>query len=89
MKATLKYDLEDLDDRADHQVAIRARRVRIALSRIRTEIFRPARKHGYSSSLPALNVEGDNYEVLLNAISELESMYSEILSDEEISDLEE
>jgi len=65
---------------------IKARDMKIALWDIAQEIFRPARKHGYSNSKvqDLLDKCGDDgYEL----VSELEDMFYEILRDRGLGDI--
>jgi len=48
MKATLEFDLDDPNDRLAHIRCTKATDIYIVLNKIANEIFRPARKHGYS-----------------------------------------
>jgi len=50
MKAILEFDLNDPEDREAHELAVSAPKLKRALEDVRNEIFRPARKHGYSES---------------------------------------
>lgn len=49
MKATLEFDLPE--DKDDLLLALNATKYTIALDEIGNQVFRPARKHGYSNPL--------------------------------------
>lgn len=81
MKAILEFDLSDADERDAHLRAIKAPDAYAALWDIAQEVFRPARKHGYSD--PDLNklLKSDDVE---EAISLLEKRFYQILEDKGI-----
>ena len=58
MKATLTFNLPE--DQSEFDVAVKGRNAHSALSDVRQDIFRPARKHGYSSPLLAQLLESIN-----------------------------
>ena len=49
-KATLTFNLDDPEDKANFKKAANANEAYLALWSIAQEIFRPARKHGYSGA---------------------------------------
>lgn len=83
MKAVLKFDLTDSDQVSAFHRAVNASAAYAALWEISQEIFRPARKHGYSD--PQINAMlghcGDHGEGL---VSELEKKFYEILTERNI-----
>jgi len=84
-KATLKFNLNDPDDRSEHKRAVNATNVYIALNEIANEVFRPARKHGYQDSKlnKMIELSGENeegYNIVELAIGMLEDKFYEILS---------
>ena len=81
-KAILVFDLEDPYIREDFQRAVKANDYVIALEDIANEVFRPARKHGYSDTdLQALINKNPNAEEI---ISILEKKFWSILEDRKI-----
>lgn len=77
MKATLEFDLPE--DTEEHELALKAGRMSIALWEVRNSVFRPARKHGYShSGLTELSKRD------LDVIRMLEEIFNEILIDNEV-----
>lgn len=83
MKAYLRFDLNNPDDRDDHETALKAGAMKRALDEIGNEVFRPARKHGYSDPeirelMDALNGGGEKLVDLL------EKKFYEILEEYEI-----
>jgi hypothetical protein len=81
MKATLSFNLPE--DTEDFELASKARDLHCALWDIAQEVFRPARKHGYSNeTLYKLVEDNENSEEI---ISMLEKMFYEILDKHNIS----
>jgi hypothetical protein len=81
MKATLRFNLPE--DALDFVMASRGKDCFMALDRISDELFRPARKNGYSDvSFQELidKIGDDAYEL----IHYLERRFNEILADEKI-----
>jgi len=90
MKAKLIFNLEEPEEIAAHRRAVSATDAYIALSEIANEIFRPARKHGYPETIlnKLIEVCPDNeegYNVGSEIISQLETKFYEILTDNKIS----
>lgn len=48
LKASIEFNLQDCDVQKDFERMISSHRVYSVLYRLRNEVFRPARKHGYS-----------------------------------------
>lgn len=67
VKASLEFDLNDSDAQRDFAMMVSSKRVYKTLYRIRQEIFRPARKHGYSDKKISLLLENsgghDSFEI--------------------------
>ncbi len=92
MKGILEFNLEESFERAAHKRAINASTAYLCLWDIGQEIFRPARKHGYSDE-PKLNEllrwkeDGDNQvaEAVEEAISILEKKFYGMLEERGIS----
>jgi hypothetical protein len=82
MKAILHFDLSKEDDREDYKSAMQGANAKRALWEIANEVFRPARKHGYSDQtiqmLVDVNPEG------AELISKLEKKFYEILEEHEV-----
>ena len=51
MKAILKFNLDDHEDKMEYKRAMNGTNAYIALHRIANEIFRPHRKHGYHGEI--------------------------------------
>jgi len=81
MKAILKFDFDNPDERSEFEKATKANDAYCALWDIANDIFRPARKHGYND--PALNafLNGESAEQVVDAISLLEKKFYEILEE--------
>jgi hypothetical protein len=84
MKANLQFTLPEEQD--EFNLAIKAGKLYSALFRIRQEIFRPARKHGYSDE----RLQKLEADVIKSAdlIGGLEDLFNEILLDEELSEFD-
>lgn len=92
MKTTLEFDSEKVallaldlstpDGRREHKRMTSATDAYIVLWDIGQQVFRPARKHGYSHS-PRLNelLEGDHGDSVTEAISLLEKKFYEIMEE--------
>lgn len=81
-KAILIFDLEDHYNREDFQRAVKANDYAFALEDIVNEIFRPARKYGYSDQeLQVLFEKNPDAEEI---ISILEKKFWSILEDRKI-----
>lgn len=78
-KATLRFNLEDLDDRHEFERMNKAGSMANALWTMAQEVFRPARKHGYPDT-ELQNLTDHEVEV----ISLLEKKFYEIMNDNEI-----
>lgn len=81
MKAYLVFNLNDVDDRAAHIVALKAEDMAFVLSEIRQRMLRPARKHGYSDIY--LNTVNEKYPELF---SKLEDMFNEICEEYNVTE---
>lgn len=84
MKATLTFTLPEEQEEFD--LALKGLAAMSALSDVRDQIFRPARKHGYSNvTISELIAKiGDD---ALDLIHQLECQFQEILYDHEIDRL--
>lgn len=74
MKLILKYDIPEEQDEA--RMALNGVQAQVALGEIHSEVFRPARKHGYSDK--KLNKLAKGNEELIGL---LEEKFFEILAD--------
>lgn len=84
-KAKLEFDLNDSYERSAHKRAVSATDAYIALHKIANNLFRPARKHGYSEEgLQNLSQE------TIDAIGLLEEKFYNILEEQgvDLEDLE-
>ena len=81
MIATLRFNLNDEDDRYNYKIHQQAQGLHRALGDIGNEIFRPARKHGYGDPVLA-ELFQKNEEILSEFIGLLETRYYEILTEE-------
>lgn len=77
----LKFKIENSDDEAEAVRALRAEKVFNCLWQISQEIFRPARKHGYSDPQIQAALEGSNGAHLVGL---LEDRFYEILREHDI-----
>jgi hypothetical protein len=84
MKATLTFNLPE--EQEDFEYAVKGHAAFSALSDVRDQIFRPARKHGYRDSKINALIEklGDDGTDLIH---HLECQFQEILHDLEIDRL--
>lgn len=84
-KATITFNLPE--ESTEFQAAVHSLDMRHALEKVVTEIFRPARKHGYPPGRISDTVEkiqnGQTDEVL-NLIAELEKEFWTILEEYDI-----
>lgn len=83
MKAILEFQLPEESE--EYQLAVQGAAAAAALDAIRAQIFRPIRKHGYSSDSPIgelleKGVHPDPEEL----IGHLEDLFNDILRDYEI-----
>ena len=84
MKTYLSFNDQSEDDREKLKDVLQATDMKIALQEIGDEVFRPARKHGYTAH-PELNkLLNENDDVGI-AIGLLEEMFYQILKDREVS----
>ena len=82
MRATLEFDLPE--EREEFHMAVKAGALAAAIEEIRTQVFRPARKHGYADGTISdiiKRIPNDDGNTL---ISELEELFNEILSNNDI-----
>lgn len=94
MKAVLEFDLFDPEDSSEFKCIQKARDMQISLQDISNEIFRPARKHGYSDSKlndlldksnTTIDEFGDEILIGLEIISILEDKFYRILEERGIN----
>jgi len=88
--ATLTFNLEDGFSRNAHKRAVNATNAYIALLEIVNEVFRPARKHGYSNAklnglLEQCGETDEGYGRGEEIIGILEDMFFEILEDNNVN----
>ena len=81
-KVAIEFHIEDKYDEIAVKRALNADAVYCALYDIRTQIFRPARKHGYSDAQISSLFDEEKHGELIGA---LEDKFYEILSANEIS----
>lgn len=79
MKATLEFDLPE--EKEQFETALNAAKIQNAIYQISQEIFRPARKHGYAD----VRMAGKLTPEITEVISTLETMFYEILNENDIS----
>jgi hypothetical protein len=79
MKSTLSFNLPEEHD--DLMNALQAPRMSSALFEISQQVFRPARKHGYSDPELAKLAEGNE-----ELIAKLEELFSQIIQQHEINE---
>ena len=82
MKVFLKFDDDNADDRESLKEMMQASRMSLALWMIANDVFRPARKHGYSDTELSQLIEAN--PVISHAISILEQKFFEILEEQSI-----
>ena len=81
MKSTLEFNLPEENE--EFKLALKGTSMSIALSDIANEIFRPARKHGYSDkALSDLIEKNPDAEEIIGM---LETKFFEILQENEIT----
>lgn len=93
MKAKLEFDLDEIHDLYAFKRASSATDAYLALSEIANEIFRPARKHGYSDqeinklieSTGIIKIECGDVQVGYEIISQLEDKFYSILRKYEVN----
>lgn len=78
----LKFKIENSDDEAEVVQALRAEKAFNCLWQISQEIFRPARKHGYSDPKIQAALEGSNGAHLVGL---LEDRFYEILREHDLN----
>ena len=86
---TIKLEIESHEDESDLQQILNAHNAFMALSEIREEIFRPARKHGYSDPRLAALLDGDPKKTqdasnCRELVALLEERFNEILYEREL-----
>lgn len=86
MKITMEFESENPDDMRLHMIMLKAQAAHDVLREVRQQIFRPARKHGYSDIALNKLIEGsdeleDGYNRASSVISILEDKFNEILKD--------
>jgi hypothetical protein len=93
MKTYLSFNDQSEDDREKLKMMMQAMNMHIALHEIGQEVFRPHRKHGYRDNerlneLLSTEKSGEAVsEAVYEAISILEKMFYEIVSDNNVTDL--
>lgn len=80
-KLILRFNLPE--EKEESELAQAAERMHFALNDIRQEIFRPARKHGYSNP-KLMEIINKNPELTTELIWELETMFTRILNENNI-----
>jgi len=81
-KVIIEFEVQDRYDESSVRRALNADAAYCALYDIRTQIFRPARKHGYSDRELVRLFDEEKHGDLISA---LESKFYEILTANEIS----
>ena len=79
MKAILEFNLPE--EKEEFKTALNAAKIQNALYHISQDIFRPARKHGYAD----VRLSGKLTPEITEVISILETMFYEILNENDIS----
>jgi hypothetical protein len=82
MKAILEFNLDDNDDEESHRLALKASKFYSALWDIRQNVFRPARKHGYTDEgvdILLRTMSESEQDKAMALVGELERLFSEIL----------
>ncbi len=77
----LKFDLTDSEARASFKKATKANDAWLAFWSMSQEIFRPARKHGYSGVLYEINEMVEQSPAVAEAIGMLEKRFFQILEE--------
>lgn len=85
MKAILEFNMDDPSDRLEHKRAIAATDAYIALTEIANQVFRPARKHGYSDPVIKTMIERCGEQESADLIDKLEDRFYEILKERGIN----
>lgn len=85
MIAILKYNLDKPEDKVDHHLAMQASKLARLLDFVEQEIFRPARKHGYTDT--KLQALLDTTEQGVELIGKLEKLYYEFKRELDIHDI--
>ena len=78
-KAILEFNLDDLEDNIEFIRCTKAFDLECCLQDIRSELFRPARKHGYSYSKGDILDINNWSEETFDVVEKLESIFQEIL----------
>lgn len=84
MKAVLEFNLPEEQNEFD--LATKASKMYSALFDIRSQIFRPARKHGYGDEDLDKLFKSDF--AALELIGRLEELFNEVLQDNELEELD-
>jgi hypothetical protein len=99
-KAVLRFNLDDFSEEKAFKRAVKSTDAYLVLHSIANEIFRPARKHGYSgneflnklieNSPDVVDEDGVESNLATSVVGSLESMFYEILEryDVNLDDLE-
>jgi hypothetical protein len=93
MKATLEFDLDNPDDVYKYQSSTLSEKMRLALFDVGNEIFRPARKHGYTDQkirelIDACGVNSEGCSNGEELISALEGLFFKIMNSNGLSSLD-
>lgn len=83
MKIYLQFNSENIEDMERYERIMAAERMAQTLFQIRNEIFRPARKHGYSDKLLNKLLENSDCAHLIEI---LESKFNEICEENDTLD---
>jgi len=84
----LKFDISDIDGELAFKRAVKVDDYCAALLDVANEVFRPHRKHGYSSKKlqDIINISyDDDKNLVLDMISLLEDMFYEIMEENDIN----
>jgi hypothetical protein len=84
MKHIIEFNLPE--DREELKILMSAGDLSLVVDDVANEIFRPARKHGYSEQYHKLNeLINQNPELATDIIEELEKMFFQILENHNIT----
>ena len=83
MKATLVFDIPE--EQEEFNLAVKAGNLSLTLWDVRQEVFRPARKHGYSD--PELAALISKHPEAAEIVGKLEDLFNAILSRNGLDDV--
>lgn len=83
MKATIEFNLDDLEDKIKMKDALNAQSYKTTLYDIAREVFRPARKHGYADRKIQDIIEKNDDSIELVGL--LEELFYKVLDDNEVT----